>query len=78
GIWAAAISVYVLAVFHRTSLGVAGLQAAERFGISSSQLATFTIVLLAVYAAMQLPVGALLDRYGSKRLLTVGLSLLTV
>ena len=77
-IWAAAISVYVLAVFHRTSLGVAGLQAAERFGISSSQLATFTIVQVAVYAAMQLPVGALLDRYGSKRLLTVGLSLLTV
>ncbi|MGW5240743.1 MFS transporter [Monashia sp. NPDC004114] len=78
GIWAAAISVYVLAVFHRTSLGVAGLQAAERFGISSSQLATFTILQVAVYAAMQLPVGALLDRYGSKRLLTVGLSLLTV
>ncbi len=77
-IWAAAISVYVLAVFHRTSLGVAGLQAAERFGISSSQLATFTIVQVAVYAAMQLPVGALLDRYGSKRLLTIGLSLLTV
>src|SRR5262245_2476364 len=77
-IWAAAISVYVLAVFHRTSLGVAGLQAAERFGISSSQLSTFTIVQVAVYAAMQLPVGALLDRYGSKRLLTVGLSLLTV
>ena len=77
-IWAAAISVYVLAVFHRTSLGVAGLQAAERFGISSSQLATFTILQVAVYAAMQLPVGALLDRYGSKRLLTIGLSLLTV
>jgi len=77
-VWAAAISVYVLAVFPRTSLGVAGLQAAERFGISSSQLSTFTIIQVAVYAVMQLPVGALLDRYGSKRLLTVGLSLVTV
>jgi sugar phosphate permease len=77
-VWAAAISVYVLAVFHRTSLGVAGLEAAERFGISSSQLATFTIVQLFVYAAMQLPVGGLLDRYGSKRMLGVGLTLLTV
>lgn len=77
-VWASAIAVYVLAVFHRTSLGVAGLQAAERFGISSSQLSTFTIVQVFVYAAMQLPVGALLDRFGSKKLLAVGLTLLTV
>jgi sugar phosphate permease len=76
-VWGAAISVYVLAVFHRTSLGVAGLEAAERFGISSAQLSTFTILQVAVYALMQLPVGALLDRYGSKRLLGVGLTLLT-
>ena len=76
-VWLAAIGVYVLAVFHRTSLGVAGLEAAERFGISSAQLSTFTIVQLFVYAAMQLPVGALLDRYGSKRLLGVGLTLVT-
>ncbi|HET8595195.1 MAG TPA: MFS transporter, partial [Intrasporangium sp.] len=76
-VWASAIAVYVLAVFHRTSLGVAGLKAAERFEISSSQLSLFTIVQLAVYAAMQLPVGALLDRYGSKRLLGVGLTLMT-
>jgi sugar phosphate permease len=76
-VWMAAISVYVLAVFHRTSLGVAGLQAAERFGISSAALSTFTIVQVFVYAAMQLPVGALLDRFGSKRLLAVGLTLMT-
>ena len=77
-VWAAAIAVYVLAVFHRTSLGVAGLEAADRFGISSAQLSTFTILQLFVYAAMQLPVGALLDRYGSKKLLGFGLTLLTV
>jgi len=47
----------ILAVFHRTSLGVAGLIAAERFHISSAQLATFTMVQLFVYAAMQIPVG---------------------
>lgn len=77
-VWASAISVYVLAVFHRTSLGVAGVQAAERFGISSSELSTFTVVQVFVYAAMQLPVGALLDRFGSKKLLGVGLTLVTV
>ncbi|HEY5247356.1 MAG TPA: MFS transporter [Dermatophilaceae bacterium] len=73
----AAVSVYILAVFHRTSLGVAGLIAAERFHISSTQLATFTMVQLFVYAAMQVPVGVLLDRFGAKKLLVSGVVLMT-
>lgn len=77
-IWGVALTVYMLAVFHRTSLGVAGLLAAERFHISASELATFTVVQLIVYAAMQIPVGVLLDRFGSRRLLIVGLALMTV
>lgn len=77
-IWLVALAVYTLAVFHRTSLGVAGLVAAERFHISASQLATFTVLQLVVYAGMQIPVGILLDRFGSKRLLLVGLTLVTV
>ena len=76
-VWSSAISVYVLAVFHRTSLGVAGLVAAERFHISSTQLATFTMVQLFVYAAMQIPVGAMLDRVGAKKLLVTGVLLMT-
>jgi len=76
-VWSAAISVYILAVFHRTSLGVAGLVAAERFHISSAQLATFTMVQLLVYAAMQIPVGAMLDRVGAKKLLVTGVLLMT-
>ena len=50
-------AIYVLAVFFRTSLAVAGLTAAERFDISAAQLATFTMVQLLVYAGMQMPVG---------------------
>lgn len=76
-IWAVVMAVYVLAIFYRTSLGVAGILAAERFGINASQLSTFTVLQLAVYAAMQVPVGILLDRYGSKLLITVGLTLMT-
>jgi sugar phosphate permease len=77
-IWAVALAVYVVAVFHRTSLGVAGLVAAERFHITASQLATFTVVQLVVYAGMQIPVGVLLDRFGSRRLLLIGLALISV
>jgi sugar phosphate permease len=76
-IWLVALSVYVLAVFHRSSLGVAGLLAAERFEIDATSLATFTVLQLAVYAAMQVPVGVLLDRFESRVLLLSGLVLMT-
>ncbi|MFI6164477.1 nitrate/nitrite transporter [Micromonospora haikouensis] len=72
GVWAVALSAYVAAVFHRGSLGVTGVDAAHRFDISAATLATFTVAQLAVYAAMQVPVGVLLDRYGSRRLLLAG------
>ena len=63
----------MLAVFHRSSLGVAGLVATERFDISATQLATFTMLQLLVYAGMQIPVGLLVDRFGSRSVLLVGL-----
>ena len=42
--WALAVTVYVIAVFNRTSLGVAGLQAARRFSITPAQLSVFVLV----------------------------------
>ncbi|RNI21706.1 MFS transporter [Flexivirga caeni] len=77
-VFVSALLVYILAIFHRTSLGVAGVMAAQRFHISSAQLATFVMVQLFVYAAMQVPVGALLDRFGSKVLLVAGVTTMTL
>jgi sugar phosphate permease len=77
-VWAAALAIYMLSVFHRTSLGVAGILAAERFGISAGQLSTFVMVQVLVYAAMQIPVGALLDRFGPRRMVFIGLTLMSV
>jgi MFS family permease len=62
----------VVAVLQRSSLGVAATDALGRFGIAAATLATFSVVQLLVYAAMQVPVGVLIDRYGSKRLIVVG------
>ncbi len=76
-VWTVGMLVYVLAVFHRSSLGVAGLVATERFGISATQLATFTTLQLLVYAGMQIPVGLLVDRFGSRSVLLVGVVLMT-
>ncbi len=77
-VWVVGLLVYMLAVFHRSSLGVAGLAATERFDISAAQLATFTMLQLLVYAGMQIPVGLLVDRFGSRGVLLVGLVLMTV
>ncbi|MEH3032863.1 MAG: MFS transporter [Aeromicrobium erythreum] len=77
-VWVVALLVYLLAVFHRSSLAVAGLAATERFGISAAQLSTFVMLQLVVYAGLQVPVGLALDRFGSRRLLGLGLVLLTV
>jgi len=76
-VWVVGLLVYLLAVFHRSSLAVAGLAATDRFDISASQLATFTMLQLLVYAAMQIPVGLLVDRFGSRSVLLCGTVLLT-
>jgi sugar phosphate permease len=75
-VWGTGVLVYVVAVFHRTSLAVAGVAAAHRFGIGAAVLALFSVVQLAVYAGLQIPVGVLLDRFGSRRLLLTGATLM--
>lgn len=77
-VWGVGVSVYFLAVFHRSSLGVAGLMANERFHISAGQLSVFAVLQLLVYAGMQVPVGLLVDRFGSRTMLTVGLTVMSV
>ncbi|MGW5050015.1 MFS transporter [Actinokineospora sp. NPDC004072] len=69
-VWGAAVVVYLLAVFNRTTLGVAGLEAAERFGIGAAALSGFTVLQIGVYAAMQIPTGLLVDRFGPRVTLT--------
>ena len=77
-VWGIGVSVYFVAVIFRTSLGVAGLDAADRFGANASALSTFSILQLLVYAGMQIPVGLMVDRLGTKKVLTIGVVLFTV
>src|ERR687887_700950 len=76
-VWAIGVSVYFVAVIFRTSLGVAGLDAADRFHVNASALSTFSILQLLVYAGMQIPVGLLVDRLGTRKVLTIGVVLFT-
>ncbi|KAA1425449.1 MFS transporter [Mumia zhuanghuii] len=70
--WIVALAVYGLAVFHRSSLAVAGLDATDRFGIGAAQLSTFAVLQLVVYAGMQVPVGLALDRFGPRSVILTG------
>lgn len=76
-VWGVGVSVYFVAVIFRTSLGVAGLDAADRFHVNASALSTFSILQLLVYAGMQIPVGLLVDSLGTKKVLTIGAVLFT-
>ncbi len=71
-VWAAGLLAYVVAVLDRTTLGVAGLDAAKRFGASPAVLSTFVVLQLVVYAGSQIPAGLLLDRFGSKTMILAG------
>jgi MFS family permease len=71
-VWGVALAAYVVAIFHRSSLAVAGLAASERFEIGAAQLATFTTLQLLVYAGMQIPVGLLVDRFGPRTVMLAG------
>ncbi|MGW7050687.1 MFS transporter [Streptomyces sp. NPDC054887] len=77
-VWGIGVAVYFVAVIFRTSLGVAGLDAADRFHVNASALSTFSILQLLVYAGMQIPVGLLVDRLGTKKVLTLGVVLFTL
>ena len=77
-IWSVGLLTYLLAVFHRSSLAVAGLAATDRFGITAAQLATFTMLQLLVYAGMQIPVGLMVDRFGPRTVLIAGAVVLTL
>ena len=71
-VWATGLLAYIVAVLDRTTLGVSGLDAADRFGASPSLLSTFVVVQVVVYAGAQVPAGLLLDRFGSKVLIFSG------
>jgi MFS family permease len=71
-VWLVALAAYAVAVFHRSSLGVAAVDAQERFSAGASAVSLFLVLQLAVYAAMQVPVGVALDRFGSRRMILTG------
>ena len=67
-----AVFAYFVSIIERSSMGVASLAATERFQVGAATLSTLTVAQLAVYAAMQIPTGMMLDRFGARRLIILG------
>ena len=75
-VWTVGLLGYVLAVLQRTSFGVVGLDAAERFSVSPATLSAFVFLQLAVYIAVQIPGGLVVDRWGARAVLVASGGLL--
>lgn len=71
-VFAAAGAAYLIAIVHRTALGVAGVEALARFHIGATGLAALSIAQIATYAALQPPAGRLLDKWGPRTMMVSG------
>ena len=77
-IWTVGVAAYVLAITNRSSLSAVGVDAAARFDADAATLSMFAVVQLAVYGGMQIPVGVLLDRFGARPIMTIGMLLMAM
>ena len=71
-VFAAAAAAYLVAIVHRTALGVAGVEALDRFHIGATGLAALSIAQIATYAALQPPAGRMLDKWGPRTMMVAG------
>lgn len=71
-VWTVAVLSYVAAIINRSSLAALGPATQEHFEIDATALAIFPVLQLIVYAALQIPVGVLLDRIGATRMILIG------
>ncbi|MEV7973091.1 MFS transporter [Cellulomonas sp. NPDC089187] len=77
-VWGIGVAAYVVAILNRSSFGVATIEVRELFGVSSALIAAMAVAQLVVYAALQVPVGVLLDRYGPRLLIGTGAAVMAL
>ncbi|MCB2411395.1 MFS transporter [Demequina sp. TTPB684] len=77
-VFAAASAAYFMAIMHRTALGVAGVDALDRFAIGATALSALSMTQIAAYAILQVPSGRLLDRFGPRTVMVAGSLLMAI
>ncbi|MEP6842795.1 MAG: MFS transporter [Pseudolysinimonas sp.] len=71
-VFCGAVFAYLIGVTQRTSFGVLSVDATERFHVNAATVSTVAVVQIIVYAALQIPVGILVDRIGPRTLIVCG------
>lgn len=71
-VWGCSVLAYVIAIVNRSSFSALGLEAQRHFGVDATVLSSFMVIQLLVYASCQIPVGILLDRFGSSVIIVTG------
>ena len=72
------ISVYIVSQFLRNSIGVIAPNLALELGLSPVEIGLLSSVFFFVFAAVQIPVGVALDRFGPRLCLLVGAAVTVV
>ncbi|MEF8841909.1 MAG: MFS transporter [Haloarculaceae archaeon] len=72
-LWAALAGGFLLVNFHRVSTGVLSGPLAREFDTTGAELGFLHASFFYIYAALQLPSGLVVDRFGSRRVAAVGL-----
>lgn len=71
-IWGLAAAFYLFGFFQRVTPGVLTEELSSTFDLSRAALGNLSAFYFYFYAAMQIPVGLLVDRIGPRKILTVG------
>ena len=72
--WGLAAFFYFYEVFLQVSPGVMVPELMRAFSINAAVLGNIAALYFYIYAPMQIPVGVLIDRYGSRRLMTLAVA----
>ena len=72
-LWVALAGGFLLVNFHRVSTAVLSEALAREFDATGTELGFLHASFFYIYAALQLPAGLLVDRFGSRRVAAVGL-----
>jgi len=67
----ALVSIYIVSQFLRNSVGVIAPDLAAELGLSAAEIGTLSSAFFLAFAAVQLPLGIALDRFGPRRCLVV-------
>ncbi|MFP5253764.1 MAG: MFS transporter [Actinomycetes bacterium] len=71
-VWSVGVLAFSLTAMHRTTLGVAGIEASERLDVGPPALSAVLLAQVVVFLFLQIPSGRLVDRWGSRACLVLG------